>query len=476
MFATISYNGPNEDTVCMATASETFFRGLGQGQHSACLECRAKKVRCSGEKTGCERCRNSGNSCEYVSRDGRASRRKKRKNKERMEPAPRSSTNTASSSSISSPSSRGSSSRASSSVLSSLPEDASSSIGTSPSLAGADSFVPPTPILPDFSYYDDLSLGHSTGSSTPLDGISQTGGIPSFYNQDSFSSSWSSPVQENYDLMNNNPFPFDYSSSMMTPSLATDNNSLLSSYPSSVLTSTETSPADIPYQYPQYNANMLPTPPASIGNNSISSASYRQTQSPTLDPTAAGQMCSCFQNALNILEELEANNRRMQVFSLDCVCRFQQEVLGHCNLMLECERCKAASGNFMLLAFIGEKLAASFEKAATKCDEQQAMNETNLAAQMMGLDMGLGNQMEGQTKMSVGQYEVRDPQEWGRLMRMLLLTQLQKLGGVIGKLKGIASSEKRDTQLLMLTETDRKTRAIASELMISTERAQIAPH
>ncbi|KAK8003901.1 hypothetical protein PG989_003620 [Apiospora arundinis] len=43
---------------------------------SACTECHAAKTRCSGEKTGCQRCQNNGLVCEYgVSMVGRASKR-----------------------------------------------------------------------------------------------------------------------------------------------------------------------------------------------------------------------------------------------------------------------------------------------------------------------------------------------------------------------------------------------------------------
>ncbi|CAI7585694.1 unnamed protein product [Penicillium discolor] len=52
---------------------------------SACTECYAAKVRCSGEKYGCDRCRRNGLSCEYhISMVGRAPKKQRMKMNDRI--------------------------------------------------------------------------------------------------------------------------------------------------------------------------------------------------------------------------------------------------------------------------------------------------------------------------------------------------------------------------------------------------------
>ncbi|KAK3077337.1 hypothetical protein LTS18_010549 [Coniosporium uncinatum] len=286
-----------------------------------------------------------------------------------------------------------------------------------------------------------------------------------------------SVLNDNFDFMSNSMFPFDDMNQAFSPGIFGDSGPF-NPFSPEVIQSIETAaPADLMFGGGQPGHQMPLTPPLSTGANSVASASHSHIAqtSPSRSEQAGSQSgCQCFQNAILILEELEATNRRMDVFSLDCVCKFQKDVLGHCNIMLECERCKNHSANFMLLAFIGEKLAFSFEKAANKCEEQarvdQKINEQKAAMARPG---ELERRESYSSNMSLGEYECNDPQEWSHLMRMLLLIQLKRLGGVIGRLKGIATHEKRETQLLMLAETERKTRGIATELM-KTERANLA--
>ena len=109
MFGMLRYDakGASGSELVLESTSKPDFNGSGSGQqHLACEKCRARKVRdrtslelhvgnetdnsgllklrCSGQKTGCDRCRASSSSCHYVEGpDGRGSRRRNRNHNEK---------------------------------------------------------------------------------------------------------------------------------------------------------------------------------------------------------------------------------------------------------------------------------------------------------------------------------------------------------------------------------------------------------
>ncbi|KAI1202619.1 hypothetical protein F5X97DRAFT_286737 [Nemania serpens] len=56
MFAALSYNGDDDDrSIHVVHRSHENFGGHRPAR-LACIECRAKKVRCSGDRNGCAKC------------------------------------------------------------------------------------------------------------------------------------------------------------------------------------------------------------------------------------------------------------------------------------------------------------------------------------------------------------------------------------------------------------------------------------
>ncbi|KAL7787152.1 hypothetical protein V8C37DRAFT_419002 [Trichoderma ceciliae] len=77
MFYTISYsNGSAEDDSVSKMASNHTFGEYRQSR-LACVECRARKVKCSGESTGCQRCQGTGITCVFPERTKRGTKRQK---------------------------------------------------------------------------------------------------------------------------------------------------------------------------------------------------------------------------------------------------------------------------------------------------------------------------------------------------------------------------------------------------------------
>ncbi|EHK47052.1 uncharacterized protein TrAtP1_010312 [Trichoderma atroviride] len=77
MFYTISYNNSSAevDSVSKMASNHTF--GECRQSRLACVECRARKVKCSGESTGCQRCQGTGITCVFPERTKRGTKRRK---------------------------------------------------------------------------------------------------------------------------------------------------------------------------------------------------------------------------------------------------------------------------------------------------------------------------------------------------------------------------------------------------------------
>ncbi|KAM0246501.1 hypothetical protein ACHAQJ_010183 [Trichoderma viride] len=77
MFYTISYNNSSaeDDSISKMASNHTF--GEYRQSRLACVECRARKVKCSGESTGCQRCQGTGITCVFPERTKRGTKRRK---------------------------------------------------------------------------------------------------------------------------------------------------------------------------------------------------------------------------------------------------------------------------------------------------------------------------------------------------------------------------------------------------------------
>ncbi|KAF4439088.1 hypothetical protein FACUT_4442 [Fusarium acutatum] len=90
MFGTLQFNhSANTGPTFVERADGAAFSALGNNvlQHTACDQCRQKKLRCTGRKTGCERCKACSTECTYTQLFGSNVRRKDRKRTARQSDA-----------------------------------------------------------------------------------------------------------------------------------------------------------------------------------------------------------------------------------------------------------------------------------------------------------------------------------------------------------------------------------------------------
>lgn len=173
--------------------------------------------------------------------------------------------------------------------------------------------------------------------------------------------------------------------------------------------------------------------------------------------------CECLQMAAYVLEELETRNSKFDhTSSLDGVLAFHKQASGYCDTMVNCQRCTSRSEHMMLLTFICEKLVILCEKTSTLFLRQLKRTRGSPNWQESTV---IGNQIGGPScPKYIGEYEIDVPQEWNYLIRVLVFIRLERLGSLVARMKAIASTAKRDTQLSMLQNTERRVREVIKML------------
>lgn len=164
--------------------------------------------------------------------------------------------------------------------------------------------------------------------------------------------------------------------------------------------------------------------------------------------------CQCLQSTVVLLEELENKSGAIDPTALDSAMAFHKEALIQCDAMLRCARCSARSEYMMLLTVVCEKLVALCEKVLHRYLEHIAQ-------------LGPGDNSSRQ-RIFLGDYEIDLTHEWEYLMKVVIVFQLRNLGRLLGKMKTLASSAIRGSQLQILIATERRLR----RMTVSLQRSQ----
>ena len=166
--------------------------------------------------------------------------------------------------------------------------------------------------------------------------------------------------------------------------------------------------------------------------------------------------CLCLQTVVPLLEELEDRANSVDPQALTSILAWKKEARNHCEAMLRCTCCTARSDYMMLLAVVCDKLVTLCEKVVHR---YLSSTGQRLSDQKSGVT--------SQHKLFVGDYEVDTPGEWMYIMRVLIMLQLGSMGTLLGKMKSIASTALRGTQLTVLRAMDQRVAKMGESLRIS---------
>lgn len=167
-----------------------------------------------------------------------------------------------------------------------------------------------------------------------------------------------------------------------------------------------------------------------------------------------------------LLEELENRSDAIDPAALDSAMAYHKEALSQCDGMLRCARCSGRSEYMMLLTIVCEKLVALCDKVLHRYLEHTSRRPDG--------NPSLRETTEARQRIFLGDYEIDLTQEWKYLMKVLIVFQLRSLGRLLGKMKTLASSAIRGSQLTLLLNTERRLRDLTVSLQRSEHRKRPA--
>ncbi|KAL7802199.1 hypothetical protein V8C44DRAFT_345607 [Trichoderma aethiopicum] len=350
MFYTISYNNASTEAESVSKLASNHTFGEYRQSRLACVECRARKVKCSGEVTGCQRCQGTGTSCVFPERTKRGTKRQK--NSAPLDGQDR--------------------------RRSVVGSERSCQNGESSRSRGSSSSISST----------------STRDSHPFaPGVSTAGFSPALDFGSSEFSIHCDSLGENFTL----------DLEQLNSTLAD-----LSSLPSSSgISPSHSQPfCAAPHQTP------------------------RSTETPCLisdsPSTIDGELCTCAQSALHMLEELEQQYHTTPGgVSSNGVLGYQRIALARLNAWLSCDHGQTPRATTKLIVLVIEGLSVSLERGVAGCvrqirrevvedDEEDALVERVC---------------------SVGDYHVESKHEWAHILRVSLLVRCRELLGAVTRLR-----------------------------------------
>ncbi|CAI7653281.1 unnamed protein product [Penicillium pancosmium] len=368
-------------------------------QHSACDNCRIKKIRCSGRKAGCSRCKTLSLPCNYTHALTR-----KRKRKQPYGPSGKENENETG-------------------------LDVGAVATRSPANGAATTAAEQPSLLTMEPHTVDETHHAQDDSNLTFD--------PIFKEVQTWSNCLDWTLEEgdtfvpelDYPMVCNPTVPVDYFHSGYPGS---EN---MAQQPPPPLASNGSTPP-----------NVLPTPPV----DQVLDPTVRITRS--TDNITEGIMegqssCSCLNSAVFLLDELESPDHEGDPGEqgLDSILSIYQEVLFLCKRMINCDPCQEKSENMMVLSMVLERLTII---CGEMIDDFIARMEANGREQASMLAATMDKQ-----PLSLGDYEIEGG-DYEIMMGVLVTRRLLELQSFLVRLKTIGSLTRRAHQQARMARID----------------------
>ncbi|GAW16150.1 hypothetical protein ANO14919_055730 [Xylariales sp. No.14919] len=381
----------------------------------ACNSCRVKKLRCSGEKTGCFRCQTLSQDCVYAQNTTRGSARS-RKNKESISKA--------------SDDTRRSSISTTPSLVSSAPTPTTEAKPVSPrpepftSVPSAPSSelhwaqVRPGTNLDDAASLEIDMMPFESRDYLQMQDMStvQMTGLETYQSGDTFLLSWPEPTQDSH--LAHTKMPWEGAALPLSIPSFGGWEPGIHGYDETPLTPTTGNPlsesiiADI-------QTTPLPLPPQTVANG-LDDCHWLQSQTP--------EPCQCFQRVVFLLEEIDSEALDTNVKELGPWLSRHKEALRYSEALLTCPLCQAKPEHMTILAFLTDRLIAICDNVVTAYLQTLEGGSSSSNHSTMG-------HRDGAWLVSVGNFEIDSPHEWSALVRTMLVMQLRGLDALMARFK-----------------------------------------
>ncbi|KAH0489960.1 hypothetical protein TgHK011_001448 [Trichoderma gracile] len=155
------------------------------------------------------------------------------------------------------------------------------------------------------------------------------------------------------------------------------------------------------------------------------------TEGPCLSDSPStndGELCTCAQSALHMLEDLELQYHTKLDVSSDGVLGYQKVALARLNAWLSCDHGQTPRATTKLIVLVVEGLSVYLEKGVAGCIRQmrQEVEEEDDEGGTCSLAARL---------CSVGDYHVESKHEWAHILRVSLLVRCRELLGAVTRLR-----------------------------------------
>ncbi|PVH97983.1 hypothetical protein DM02DRAFT_616147 [Periconia macrospinosa] len=383
----------------------------------ACTQCRARKLRCSGQKTGCDRCTSRKVACEYpqpAKRKGPHHRSKQASQDQNENP-----------SMIPTPDAQ---------------NQANSGTHSLPSLEWSEA----APVLDPFSANFDFDGPHCL-LDPELDIYKM--------HVDTFN------MGDNLDMFDSSQFlnlendSLESSSLETTGTAGSPNSSSPTTAPESVIV-----PGSADKSSPE------PSRPTSSRAAFASTVDFAAITAPTsrqstisVSPPAVQASCQCLTNVSCLLETLSIEAARLNTSRVGRLLHLEKRILSQCDMLLGCPSCSGLSHYISLLIILCQNMANSFgQMLALLTDQylrlQAQRNSTNTPYSHNDISNILEDKEQ---RIFVQDYDM-DVEEEPCIFGALSLIQLKKLQILLGRIKHTARAWKWDSHIAVVESTEQQ--------------------
>ncbi|KAK4220791.1 hypothetical protein QBC38DRAFT_493430 [Podospora fimiseda] len=435
--------------------SSAFSRNSRDRPHVSCEFCRARKVRCSGEHTGCNRCKAVGAECRYPPREPR---RKAAQGDGKMR---RQSSSQGPGSGDDKPSSKNANLQKPQQQRDRTPakEQENPSSANSPQIFDWEQMMESqysyqNPI--DGSFENNLAPSCSQNQSVK-DGLDQWLDMNQILDTSLPSSS---RVADNLDF---------FDPTMIDPCMVNDNMEYASQFGSFKTFDPPSSDCNSPgpdqgtkdllmsgmsgalYPFTQLSE---PAPSESSGCTSTSSGNRSRhstvgtSPSYTSNPSSRGPSCSCLQLAACLVEDLSAKAAASDRADIDVLLGDFRSGLAQCSAIINCERCVTARENNMLLAMAAKYMSTICECVAVCYAEMRRTQQ--------------GSSSSNPDEIRFSTYLIENNRERIQVLGCLVNVQINEFAQMVARLKSRPGV--RRGHLMLLTEAGNKVNTLQAIL------------
>ncbi|KAF7117690.1 hypothetical protein CNMCM5793_006813 [Aspergillus hiratsukae] len=458
MFTTLRYSQQGNKPIriekqCLATQWNS---GRGQ-QHIACESCRAKKLRCSGQKTGCDRCKAKSAECVYMTNECTGSSPKAdRNNGTARDSVLSSNSTTAEADRMTSVSSDPLGETQTGDNASNHPIHPSSDEGSLSFSRALENWKNKELEAESINYFDDMLVTLSEPTNADSECTAQTSFLSGGNQQKSDSANYSPSDQE--------------------PSMDWDRNLTRDAGALQQFASACMQPTMPPTVYGSSRPSMDHTPPPSRGEPTVLDPSMSLYAFSGIYGRRAMQSeatCRCLLDVRRVLETLVSNSTSSAQSvppSVDSVLAFQKHAVEKCSFMLDCNYCQSSPDRVLMVVLLADKLLTEFESILAVlpgqsicsrpqqpgCDPEPAFDSCETADVLRG----------GGRRLFVGDYEIDSYNEWRSFVKMLVDLHAARLSRFIVRSKTWATTSGRDVPFTMFLKLERRFQTISEALVV----------